>query len=608
MPGLYTGATGLWGGFAGLLYGSTSLSTPPGLLADAAGFSPASLFAAGEQGVWYDPSDFSTMFQDAAGTTPVTAVEQPVGLLLDKSQGLVLGPELVSPINFTSGWTSSGTTVTFNSASTYTAAGVANVFQEFFAVGKWYKLTINATFTSAGVMIYNATSAVNLINSTTIVSGNSYTYYFLAAATQLNIRPTSAGTVTVNSISVKLLPGNHATQSTTAARPVLSARVNLLTYSEQFDNAIWTAVNTKNVTPNTDVAPDGTITADTITDNSAVQYQGVQQTGISVVSGVEYTFSLYIKKTTGVLTSYPSTHLGKNNIDNSYSAVMIDTTNGTLADLTGGVYTAPSAKSIISVGNYWLVSITTAMSTSTTRVQFYPSISINGSTLTASAIGSSVIWGADLRPANQTTLLPAYQRIAAATDYDTTGFPYYLRFDGTDDSMATGTINFSATDKMSVFAGVRKLAVSFGSFATLGALNAAGQFDMAGVTSAGVGYYASSLRGNSGTEAGTRVAPYLDPITNVVQTSFDIAGATRTNEISIRVNGIVPANQSENPGAPGPAGGGNFGNYPLYIGSRGGSSLRFNGNIYSLIVLGRTATAAEITNTETYVNSKTLAY
>lgn len=48
-------------------------------------FSPLSLFANGEQGVWYDPSDFTTMFQDSAGTTPVTAVEQPVGRILDKS-------------------------------------------------------------------------------------------------------------------------------------------------------------------------------------------------------------------------------------------------------------------------------------------------------------------------------------------------------------------------------------------------------------------------------------------------------------------------------------------------------------------------------------------
>jgi hypothetical protein len=48
-------------------------------------WTPANLFASGEQGAWYDPSDFSTMFQDSAGTTPVTAVGQPVGKILDKS-------------------------------------------------------------------------------------------------------------------------------------------------------------------------------------------------------------------------------------------------------------------------------------------------------------------------------------------------------------------------------------------------------------------------------------------------------------------------------------------------------------------------------------------
>ena len=45
----------------------------------------AELFTNGEQGVWYDPSDLSTLFQNSAGTIPVTGVEQPVGLMLDKS-------------------------------------------------------------------------------------------------------------------------------------------------------------------------------------------------------------------------------------------------------------------------------------------------------------------------------------------------------------------------------------------------------------------------------------------------------------------------------------------------------------------------------------------
>ena len=47
--------------------------------------SPAVLFATGERGAWYDPSDLSTLFQDAAGTTPVTAIGQSVGKVLDKS-------------------------------------------------------------------------------------------------------------------------------------------------------------------------------------------------------------------------------------------------------------------------------------------------------------------------------------------------------------------------------------------------------------------------------------------------------------------------------------------------------------------------------------------
>ena len=48
-------------------------------------FSPASLFAGGTDGAWFDPSDLSTLFQDSAGTTPVTASGQPVGKMLDKS-------------------------------------------------------------------------------------------------------------------------------------------------------------------------------------------------------------------------------------------------------------------------------------------------------------------------------------------------------------------------------------------------------------------------------------------------------------------------------------------------------------------------------------------
>lgn len=57
-----------------------------GGLSDLAAAAIRALFANGEQGAWYEPSlTNGTLFQDAEGTTPVTAVGQPVGLMLDKS-------------------------------------------------------------------------------------------------------------------------------------------------------------------------------------------------------------------------------------------------------------------------------------------------------------------------------------------------------------------------------------------------------------------------------------------------------------------------------------------------------------------------------------------
>lgn len=59
------------------VYAGTSLIWP--------NWQPSILYENGEQGGWYDPSDRSTLFQDTAGSVPVTADGQPVALMLDKS-------------------------------------------------------------------------------------------------------------------------------------------------------------------------------------------------------------------------------------------------------------------------------------------------------------------------------------------------------------------------------------------------------------------------------------------------------------------------------------------------------------------------------------------
>jgi hypothetical protein len=62
-------------------YGATQTIT----ITVSAEVSPATFFTAGERGMVWDPNDISTLFQDVAGTIPVTAPGQPVGRMLDLS-------------------------------------------------------------------------------------------------------------------------------------------------------------------------------------------------------------------------------------------------------------------------------------------------------------------------------------------------------------------------------------------------------------------------------------------------------------------------------------------------------------------------------------------
>lgn len=48
-------------------------------------FTPLSLFINGEDGIWLDPSDLSTLYQDSAMTIPVTSDGDPIGGIRDKS-------------------------------------------------------------------------------------------------------------------------------------------------------------------------------------------------------------------------------------------------------------------------------------------------------------------------------------------------------------------------------------------------------------------------------------------------------------------------------------------------------------------------------------------
>ena len=73
-------------------------------------------------------------------------------------------------------------------------------------------------------------------------------------------------------------------------------RTNLLTYSEQFDNAAWVKSNTT-VLPNTLIAPDGTLTADSVRFNLGLVNDRIDQPILSIypVQGSVYTYSVWLK-------------------------------------------------------------------------------------------------------------------------------------------------------------------------------------------------------------------------------------------------------------------------------------------------------------------------
>jgi hypothetical protein len=201
----------------------------------------------------------------------------------------------------------------------------------------------------------------------------------------------------------------------------------------------------------------------------------------------------------------------------------------------------------------------------------------------------------------------AYQRVVTQYDVSEAGVEalHYLSFDGTDDSLATSAIDFTATDKMSVFAGVRRLTdtvstiaeisqginVFAGSFALFSGTNVA--------TALGPGFLAFSRGTGQASTAGRNVVENLPPpITVVLSASLDIAD----DKILLRANGVNGTATAGDQGA------GNYGNYPLYVGRRGSVDASLNGHIYGLIVRGAASSDAQITNTETWLNNKTAAY
>lgn len=367
------------------LLASTSLATADGQ------FNPSSLFASGAPGFLIDATLFnlSSLFQDSAGTTPVTAIEQPVGRALDTSGG-----------------------------------------------------------------------------------------------------------------------GNHFVQTTSAARPTLSARVNLLLA----------------------------------------------------------TATLSTQSVTTVAATYTLAFSGAGSITLSGTAI--------------GVYTAGTYSVVCTAGTLTL----TVLSTVTT---------------------------ADLRAANDGVGLPAYQAVVTSSNYDTTDFPLYLNYDGVDDSLASqATVNLSTTAQVSVFVGARKLVLDATFQAILEHSSNPnindGSFSLSASTTTGDAARRTwcGVLTNTGSLIGA-AAIFAAPDTRALSLLLDTTQATAATKLQLKLNAVLQTLTFSGSST----GTANFGNFTSYIGCRGSATNPFNGRTYfPIVVLGRTATATEIANMESFINTRNGIY
>jgi hypothetical protein len=238
-------------------------------------------------------------------------------------------------------------------------------------------------------------------------------------------------------------------------------------------------------------------------------------------------------------------------------------------------------------------------STSATQIRAF--FRASGSTATIVAgIGSGTGSGTAIFDNISFKEIPGYHRVQAtpsqAPKYKTDGTLHWLLYDGTDDGNVTPTINWG-TDEVAICAGITKSsdaasAMFVESSVSLAANNGTFALQAPGVIAADFRW---NTKGTSVFAAVYNNAAVAAPTTNVLMAQGKIATDTAT----LRVDGVQVASSAADQGT------GNYGNYPMYFGRRGGASLPFNGKEHSFVARSRLLSASELAKLETFVAAKT---
>jgi hypothetical protein len=380
-----------------------------------------------------------TLYQDYQGVTPVTAVGQPVGLMLDKSEGLKQGPELITNGDFSNGttdWVAAGGTMSVVSGELeFTATATGHLVRQLITVepNHTYKFSWSArlgTAPSAKLSVYDDTGSSNIISPTVYSASSTSQVFSVTFTTPANcvsvgiypVRDSNVtGTYYIDNISVKEIQGSHATQPTSTKRPIYARHPeggirNLLNYTEQFDNSYWSKGSNSTLTAGYGTAPDGNQTAYRLQmPTSGGTY--FRADNVSVVVGKKYTFSIYAKAVSG-------------------------TSDFDMFNQVSGNYVQSGTKTATS--EWQRFSFTSSAAVATALRGF----GINN--FDDSYATDILIWGWQVEEATEAS---NYQK--RVTDIDVTesgvGEVYYLKFDGVDDGMMINNLSSPSTPVTALF-------------------------------------------------------------------------------------------------------------------------------------------------------------
>jgi hypothetical protein len=384
----------------------------------------------------------------------------------------------------------------------------------------------SASITSAGNGWYRCSITVTATAAT-----NSWSLYILPSNTS-TLTYTGDGTSGIYvwgaQLSVGSVPGDYTPTTsaavygprfdfdpvTLAARGLLieEQRTNLLTYSEQFNNAAWTADNVIK-TADTTTSPDGTVNADSITESATTANHRIYQVLSKAASAITYTASVYAK-TNG---RNMRLHFDGGTVGNSVSAGF-NLSAGTIsvAATATGTFSGASA-TITPVGNGWYQCTVTGTTGTETTVR--PNIFVlNGTTDYYAGDGTSgiYVWGAQLEAGSfATSYIPTLaSTVTRSADVATvnTLSPWFNATEGTLFAEFNASTGVSYCAPTSLYTDANNEITIVGGTAGAGA---AGFVVVAG----------GSVQANPGTRALSR----------------KIAGAYKLNDFAVSTNGAAAA-------------------------------------------------------------------